>query len=1102
MWVRGLVETSPASGNVGPVRFGVLGAIEVRTERGDPVRVPELKVRLLLAHLLLRGGEPMSAEQLIEQLWGERPPSDPKGALQAKVSQLRRALGDAEPGGRDLVVTDPAGYRLRPRELAVDADRFADLLSRARAEPAPRTRAALLDEALALWRGPAFAEVAETMAAQPVIRRLTEQRLTAVEDRAETLLELGEHLTVADEIAQVTAEHPLRERLRAAQMRALYRAGRANEALAVFDELRRSLRAELGADPGPELVELHRDLLEHSPHLRTPAAGPARPHTALPTPLTELIGRAADSARVRALFDHSRLVTLTGIGGVGKTRLALAVAHELDGQRPDGARFVELDRLPTTGPETGATAVAAVAEVICAAVGVKAAASAGAAHTADPAAMLTEFARDFRGVLVLDNCEHLIGAVAQLVAGLLAAAPGTSVLVTSREPLALAGEAVHPVQPLPVDGSAIELFAARAAAADPDFVLDAYTEADVRAICVRLDGIPLALELAAARVRSLGVAELAARLDDRFRVLSARRPGAPARQQTLRATIDWSWALLTEPERLVLRRLSVFTGGATLAAAEHVCGNADGRVPAQRTDHRSRGGDVAPVLANAYQERVGVAEVIAGLVDRSLVVRGSDARFRLLESVSAYAAERLAEAGEAEWIRDRHVDYFLAMAESADSHLRGREQRAWLAGLDAEDPNMRAALCAASADQGLRLVSALTWYWFLRGRPGIAIDAADAILAEPGGDDRLRAEVRVWRTGLALWSRDETAAPDHGAAVLASVPPGSPHRARAHWLMSFAHWGFGDPAVPIGWAETALRDFGAAGDEWGTAAALAIRASFAMLRDDLDGSRRDALRADEMFTALGDRWGRVQALDTLAGVAEITGEYTEAIRLQSTALRMAEDLALWPEISARLSALGRVVMLTGELDASADLHHRARRLAHDQGNLALVGFAEFGLALTARRRGDLDTAERLLMTWLTEDEPKSIAALTPLAELGFLAEMRGDGAAARALHTKAHRLALATGAGPRALALTLEGMAGACSILGEPGSAARLLGAADATRRTVGAALPPGERFDVARITASASAALGASAFAVEYAEGAADPDLPRSAEDGSYGCG
>ncbi|MFF2083460.1 BTAD domain-containing putative transcriptional regulator [Nocardia sp. NPDC058176] len=1069
------------------MRFGVLGAIEVRTERGDPVRVPELKVRLLLAHLLLRGGEPISADQLTDQLWGEQPPSDPRGALQAKVSQLRRALGDAEPNGRDLVVTDPAGYRLRLGELALDSDRFTDLLSRARAESTPRARVSLLDEALALWRGPAFADVAEAPAAQPVIGRLTEQRLTALEDRAEALLELGEHLTVAGELAQLAAEHPLRERLRATQMRALYRSGRANEALTVFDELRRRLRTELGADPGPELADLHRDLLEHSPRLRPPVTEPARPRVALPTPLTELIGRAADSARVRALFDRHRLVTLTGIGGVGKTRLALAVALELDGRRRDGARFVELDRLPTTGTESGAAAVAAVAEVICAAVGVKAVASAAAAPTADPVAMLTEFARDFHGVLVLDNCEHVIGSVATLVAGLLAAAPAASVLATSREPLSLAGEALHPVPPLPADGSAVELFAARAVAADPDFVLDASTEADVRTICLRLDGIPLALELAAASVRSLGVAELSARLDDRFRVLSARRPGVPARQQTLRATIDWSWALLTESERIVLRRFSVFAGGTTMAAAEYVCGDVDDRAPARHPDRRSRRGEVAPGPATHQAgAEVGVAEVIAGLVDRSLVVRGSDRRFRMLESVSAYAAERLADAGEAERIRGRHVEFHLTLAESADVHLRSQEQRAWLAALDAEDPNMRAALCAASADQGLRLVSALSWYWFLRGRPGIAIDAADAVLAEPGGDDHLRAEVRVWRTGLALWSRAETAAADHGAAALAAVSPDSPHRARAHWLMSFAHWGFGDVAVPLAWAETALAGFRAAGDDWGSAAVLAIRASYALLRDDLDGARRDAHRADELFTALGDRWGRVQALDTLAGVAEVAGEYGEAIRRQTTGLRMAEDLALWPEIAGRLSGLGRVVMLTGDLDASTDLHERARRLALDQGNIALVGFAEFGLALTARRRGDLDTAERILLTWLTEDHPKSFAALTPLAELGFLADMRGDGPAAHEKHAEAHRLALATGAAPRALALTLEGLAGAHSLLGEPATAARLLGAADAARRTVGAPLPPAERFDVDRITARARTALGASAFDVEYAEGAA----------------
>ncbi|WP_280218629.1 AfsR/SARP family transcriptional regulator [Nocardia neocaledoniensis] len=740
--------------------FGVLGPIEVRTARGDPVRVPERKVRILLAHLLAQAKAPVSVDRLIEELWRDRPPADPKGALQAKVSQLRRVLEEAQPGGRDLVIFDSAGYRIQPGRLALDTDRFTDLLARARAERAPRPRAALLDNALALWRGPAFADIADAVTVRPAIDRLDDQRLAAFEDRAETQLELGEHELVAGEIARIAAEHPLRERLRAVQMRALYRCGRAGEALAVFEHLRNQLRTELGADPGPELVELHRELLVHSPRLLVEAPERTEARSALPAPPTELVGRHVDTDRVCALLGRCRLVTLIGIGGVGKTRLALAVAQELDRRRPSVTWFVELDRLPATGAAATASAITAVAEAACAALGVRATAGA-----AEPVTMLAESLRDREGLLVLDNCEHVIGAAARLVTGLLAAAPGLTVLATSREPLELAGETVHPVQPLPVDGAAIELFTARAVAADPDLVVDGTTAAVIRAICLRLDGIPLALELAAARVRSFGPAGLAARLDDRFRVLGTRR-GGPERQQTLRATIDWSWDLLTEPERLVLRRLSVFAGGATPAAAEQVCGGAG----------------------------IGEGEVIdivAGLVDRSLVARTAEGRFRLLDSVAHYAAERLSEAGESEQFRDRHVAYHLELAETAQPHLRGREQRTWLLRLDAEDPNLRAALCTASSTQGLRLVAALSWYWFLRGRPRIAIDAADAMLAEPGGADWLRADVLVWRTGLALWSRDPGAATDRGVAALAAVPPRSPRRAHAYWLLSFAHWGFG-----------------------------------------------------------------------------------------------------------------------------------------------------------------------------------------------------------------------------------------------------------------------------------------------------------------------
>jgi DNA-binding SARP family transcriptional activator len=317
------------------VRFGVLGAVEVLTDRLEPVRVPELKVRVLLAHLLLHGGETLSVDELVDRLWGERPPADPKAALQAKVSQLRRVLETAEPGGRELVLSAPPGYRLRVAPDAVDAGRFTALLDAARAERDQRARGMLLDDALALWRGPAFADVADSLAAQPAIARLVQMRLVAIEERAEALLETGEHHLLAAELGEQAAEHPLRERLRAAQMRALYLAGRPAEALAVFDELRTRLRDELGADPGPELVALHRAVLEHSPALRPPALRPDA-RRALPLPPTALVGRDHDVERVRGLLEHARLVTLAGIGGVGKTRLALALAHELEHRWPGG----------------------------------------------------------------------------------------------------------------------------------------------------------------------------------------------------------------------------------------------------------------------------------------------------------------------------------------------------------------------------------------------------------------------------------------------------------------------------------------------------------------------------------------------------------------------------------------------------------------------------------------------------------------------------------------------------------------------------------------------------------------------------------------------
>ncbi|MEW2354975.1 BTAD domain-containing putative transcriptional regulator [Spirillospora sp. NPDC029432] len=661
------------------MRFGVLGPLEVTTDAGRPVRIPELKVRGLLADLLVHGGAPVSSGRLIDDLWGPDRPGDPAGALRVKVSQLRRALEDAEPGGRELVESGRAGYRLR---ADLDADRFRERVARARAAAEPAVRAGLLTGALALWRGPALADFADEEFARGAAARLEEERLTALDDLAEARLALGEHHALVAELGDLAVRHPLRERLQANLIRALYRSGRQHEALEGYRRLRDRLREELGLDPSPELAALHQAILEQDPSLQAPAR--AVPRTNLPVPLTELIGRDAEVDAVRGHLARSRLVTLTGPGGVGKTRLALEAAARSAGAYPDGVFLVELAALPPD-PDAIDEAVTAVAGP-------------------EPSG---------GALLVLDNCEHAVDAVAKTAGRLLAA--GARVLATGQEPLGISGELLHVVPPL-AQADAERLFAARAAAAAPGFAADADTAA-VAAVCRRLDGIPLALELAAARVRALGVRELAERLDDRFAVLNSGRRGSPARQRTLRAMMDWSWEPLGEAERAVLRRLAVHAGGCTLLAAELTCA----------------GGEVA---------RPEIADVIARLVDRSLVTMAGG-RYRLLESVAAYSLERLREAGEDGRVQELHDDYYTRLAECAEEYRAGHARLRWLARLDDETANLRAALESTvrrgDTRRALRLTAALAWFWIDRGRTGEGHRALRTALAEAAGDPRLRA---------------------------------------------------------------------------------------------------------------------------------------------------------------------------------------------------------------------------------------------------------------------------------------------------------------------------------------------------------------------------
>ncbi|MFL1377487.1 BTAD domain-containing putative transcriptional regulator [Nocardiopsis protaetiae] len=1062
------------------MRFGVLGPLGVWTADGAPVAVRGAQVRALLAVLIGHEGRPVPVDRLVDDLWGDAPPRNPVGALQVKVSRLRRALDEAEPGARDLVgFEESLGYRLRADAGAVDATRFTALLAKAREASGPRSRAALLTEALDLWRGSAYADFADAGFAQPVIAFLEERRLTAFEEREEARLEAGEPGAPTGELADLVERHPLRERLRSAYMRALYGAGRQSEALETYDDLRARLREELGLDPGPEIAGLHRRILEQDSAL---AAAPGTPpRTNLPAQLSELVGREEAAARVRALLESARLVTLTGPGGVGKTRLALETAARAAADHRDGVWLVELAGLDRAAGEPDG---GRLAEAVGAVLGIRDDTTSALPRSgvpADPAERLVEALRGRRVLLVLDNCEHVVDEVAALGERLLRAAPDVRILATGQEPLGLAGESVWPVPPLrtprdPADVgpaelrrfSAVRLFEARAAAAVPGFAVDADNARAVAAVCRRLDGVPLALELAATRLRALDVHDLADRLDDRFRLLSSGHRGGPARQRTLRAMIDWSWELLSGPERLVLRRLAVHAEGCTLEAAEEVCAD---------------GGDVA---------RGDVLDLLARLVDRSMVVRvqgAGGARYRLLESVAAYALERLEEAGEAERVRLRHLDHYTGLAERAEPRLYGSEQRLWLGRLDAEHGNLRAALEGAvqrnDAHRALRLVNALAWYWYLRGRIGEARRAfGTALGVRAQAPAAARARARAWRTGLDLLSEH---AEDFDTPAETITDPGG--RARAEWFLSDVLLGAGDLDLSRELVGRALPVFRRLGDRWGTAAALATEADQALVRGDLATLERSGEESLALFEELGDRWGQVRAIDLLARLAEIKGDHRRSADLCRDGLRLAEELGLWLQVSLLRSGLGRIALLAGDHAGSDRWHEQGRSLAAEHGYRPGEAFALTGLALTARRAGRLDDAEahmRDALAWEREVRFAPGIALG-LAELGFTAEQRGDAAAAGELHREGLAVARDTG-DPRAVALALEGLAGTAVLAGDPEEAARLLGGAAALRESAAAPLPPEERGDVDRITAAARSALGGTAFGAAFAEGRTAP--------------
>lgn len=1026
------------------MRFGVLGATQAYAADGSVLPVAGGRLRALLVLLLLDADRTVAPQRLVDGVYGDRPPEQATNALQSQVSRLRRLL----PGAH--IEFGPAGYRLAVDPQRVDVHRFTGLAAAGRAALAagdPAGAAALLRDALGLWRGEPLADVTDAPFADAEAALLRQARLAAVEDRVEAELALAPAgAPLIAELRDLVAAHPLRERLHGQLMRALHGAGRRAEALAVYADARRVLAEELGTDPSAELVALHTALL------RDDAAPPAR----LPSPLTSFVGREPELRRVHELLGAARLVTLHGPGGAGKTRLATTVASGHDGP----VCLVELAAVAPGAP---------VAPAVLAALDLRDAGLRTPGGPADLTGRLVAALADRRLLLVLDNCEHVIDDAARLTGRLLAAAPGLRVLATSREPLGLTGEALCPVGGLPApDGPAappaaaaypaVRLFTDRAADVSPGFTLDDATTPAVLRICRTLDGLPLALELAAARLRALPVTQVAARLDDRFRLLRRGDRTAAPRHRTLEAVVGWSWDLLDEPERRLAARMSVFAGAADLAAVQAVC---------------------APDAGD-------VLDVLTGLVDKSLV-EATGGRYRMLETIREFAAARLAEHGETGRVRDAHAAYFLDLAQAGDVALRGGGQERWLRRLDAARDDLHAALRHAETTTGLRLVAALAFYWWLRGLRGEGAALARRLVDRlDGPPDGVAEEYALGLLIAALAGGGERSEVDAASRILWTLarPPRHP------FLLYLSGMASGPPSPQDAAAlhEQAVRDRLLGTDPWSRALGLLGTAMVSLLHGRHAQARADLDAALAGFRALDDRWGMIVTLSTHAEAAYRTGDVASAAAPMAEALELAEQLGSTLDLAELLRTRADGRLAAGDLTGAAEDFRRVRRIAGPAGAPELVAAAYLGLGEIARRDGDPQRARTLCERAVAECPSgwfgADVVRLAALVTLGQLADATGDPAAARAHY----RQVLTAGVGVwdvPVVAAAADGLAGPLLRDGDPESAARLLGAAAALLAGTGAADAPAGTPTAVTLRER----LGEAAFATAYARGA---DLPR----------
>jgi non-specific serine/threonine protein kinase len=941
----------------------LLGQFEVQRD-GTPISIPSRLAQSLLAYLLLTAGTAHRREKLAGLLWPDTTDENARRNLRQELWRLRKAIESSVPGkgAATFLLVDEITIAFDPQ-----SDYWLDVSALAKSDAAAASSQDLMD-ALSLYRGellPGFYDEWVVLERER-LRATFEQKMARLldllteEKRWHAVLEWGERW-----IALGQSPEPAYRALMAAHS-AL---GDRSKVAAIFERCAQALRNDLGVEPSSQTQRLFEQLSNNS-FRTTDDSLPARPPamqprvTNLPVPLTSFIGRESEIAQIEPLVLTSRLLTLTGSGGSGKTRLALEVANRLVNEFADGVWQVEL--APLSDPALVPQAVAQVLGVI-----------------EQPGRSLVERLADFLEsrelLLILDNCEHLVAACAEFVEGLLRqCCLDLRILATSREPLNVAGEAawrvpslsLPPLQsPIPNFQSlsqyeAIRLFVERAKAAAPGFALTEHNAATVAQICYRLDGMPLAIELAAARVKVLSVEQIAARLDDRFNLLRTTTRMAPARHQTLQATIDWSYALLSNNERVLLRRLSVFAGGCALDAVEAVC--ADKHL----TLH-------PPFLPEKGEQGIGrgdILDLLSRLVDKSLVVaqeQPGQVRYHLLETIRQYAREKLYEVGEANQVRERHLDFFQQLAEQAEPKLIGAEQLAWMDYWEIEHDNVRAALAWAqsggSVEMGLHLASALWRFWQIRGYLREGRGYLENLLAKPesANDNRVLAKSLLVLGILAGFIGDAVAARVHleqsKTLWLQLGPAGKAGLARArHFQIMQDLAAHSNPALVRRHSEDNLKLLQEVGDQWGIANTFAVIGLAARREGNLIEARRGLETSLALFQAIGEHFRASSLIKDLGGIAFREGNYAEA------RVKIEEALQFYRRARHKLD-LDTALWMLGAIAIREKDYVRARTwysecLAYDQeiGETWQLPECLIGFAGIAEAENQFERATRLL----------------------------------------------------------------------------------------------------------------------------------------------